>query len=115
MLVRVKIAAIHPSTGEVSGQPFYIDADLVAMSGGFTPVVNLHSQARGKIRWDEEQVCFRPSAYHEAAICVGGCNGIFGVADAMQDGATAGADAATATGHKAKPAALPEDERARCG
>ena len=104
----IKIAAINPATGQVTGQPFYLDADLVAMSGGFTPVVNLHSQARGKIRWDEQQVCFRPSEYHEAAICVGGCNGIFGVAGAMQDGAKAGADAASAAGHKAKPAALPE-------
>jgi sarcosine oxidase subunit alpha len=104
----IKIGAINPATGQVTDQPFYLDADLVAMSGGFTPIVNLHSQARGKITWDEQQVCFRPSEYHEDAVCVGGCNGIFGVADAMQDGAKGGADAASAAGYKTNPATLPE-------
>jgi sarcosine oxidase subunit alpha len=104
----VKIAAINPKSGDVTGQPFYLDADLVAMSGGFTPVVNLHSQARGKITWDEDQLCFRPSEYHEACLSVGACNGIFGVKDAMADAAKAGSVAASAAGFKSSAATTPD-------
>ena len=104
----VKIAAINPKSGDVTGQPFYLDADLVAMSGGFTPVVNLHSQARGKITWDEDQLCFRPSEYHEACLSVGACNGIFGVKDAMADAAKAGSVAASAAGFKSSAANTPD-------
>ncbi len=105
----VKIAAINPKSGDVTGQPFYLDADLVAMSGGFTPVVNLHSQARGKITWDEDQLCFRPSEYHEACLSVGACNGIFGqLKDAMADAAKAGSVAATAAGFKVSAPETPD-------
>ena len=96
--------------GSITGDPFYLDCDLIAMSAGFTPIVNLHSQARGKLEWDEKQLCFRPSTYHEAAICVGASNGIFDLADAMADGAKAGAEAAKSAGFKASAAKAPEAE-----
>ena len=47
------------------------------MSGGLSPVVHLHSQARGKLMWDEKTLCFRPSTTHEAEQSVGACNGSF--------------------------------------
>ncbi len=70
--------------------------------------MNLHSQARGKIRWDEQQVCFRPSEYHEAAICVGGCNGIFGLQTRCKMGRKLAQMPLLLPGHKAKPITLPE-------
>ena len=105
---RAKVARINPKDGSITGDAFYLDCDLVAMSAGFTPIVNLHSQARGKLDWDDQQLCFRPSTYHEAAQCVGASNGIFDLADAMSDGAKAGAAAATAAGFKADQAATPK-------
>jgi len=36
--------------------------DLIAMSGGFTPVVHLHMQAGGKLDWDEAAQAFVPGA-----------------------------------------------------
>ena len=105
---RAKVARINPKDGSITGDAFYLDCDLVAMSAGFTPIVNLHSQARGKLDWDDQQLCFRPSTYHEAAQCVGASNGIFDLADAMTDGAKAGAEAATAAGFKADQSATPK-------
>lgn len=37
-------------------------ADLLAMSGGFTPTVHLHSQAGGKLDWREDIQAFVPGA-----------------------------------------------------
>ena len=105
---RIKAARINTDTAEINGDPFYIDCDLVAMSAGLTPVVNLHSQARGKLRWDDRQLCFVPDTYHEAAICAGAGNGIFDLEAAMADAAAAGADAASKAGFDAAAATVPE-------
>ena len=37
-----------------------IEADCVAMSGGWSPVVHLWSHAGGKLMWDQSDVFFRP-------------------------------------------------------
>ena len=39
-----------------------VAADLVAVSGGWSPAVHLHSQAGGKLRWDDAQAAFVPAA-----------------------------------------------------
>lgn len=104
---RVKIARINPTDATITGDPIHLDCDLLAMSAGFTPIVNLHSQARGKLDWDEKQLCFRPSTYHEASQSVGAANGVFNLAEAMEDGAKAGATAASNAGHKASQADVP--------
>ncbi|SET60440.1 sarcosine oxidase subunit alpha family protein [Paracoccus homiensis] len=38
-----------------------IDCDVVAMSGGWSPVVHLWSHCGGKLTWDEPQAMFRPN------------------------------------------------------
>ncbi|SNT68889.1 sarcosine oxidase subunit alpha family protein [Paracoccus seriniphilus] len=38
-----------------------IDCDVVAMSGGWSPVVHLWSHCGGKLIWDEAQAMFRPN------------------------------------------------------
>ncbi|MEH6788332.1 MAG: sarcosine oxidase subunit alpha family protein [Paracoccus sp. (in: a-proteobacteria)] len=37
-----------------------LDCDVVAMSGGWSPVVHLYSHCGGKLIWDEGQAMFRP-------------------------------------------------------
>ncbi len=37
-----------------------IACDVVAMSGGWSPVVHLWSHCGGKLRWDTEKACFSP-------------------------------------------------------
>src|SRR5438034_1132781 len=54
-----------------------IDCDLVAMAGGWSPVVHLYSQAQGKLRWDEAKLCFVPDGCRQAVRVVGRANGEF--------------------------------------
>ena len=51
------------------------DADLLAVSGGFTPVVHLHSQAGGKLDWREDVQAFVPGVSPQAVTSVGAAAG----------------------------------------
>ena len=85
---------------QIIGDAVHMDCDLIAMSGGLSPAVHLHSQARGKLEWDDRTLCFKPSATHEASFNAGACNGSFELGAALREGARAGAKAASAPGSR---------------
>ena len=68
-----------------------IPCDAVLMSGGFTPTVHLFSQSRGRLEWSAEAQAFVPGRSAENERSAGACRGVFGLAEALADGATAGA------------------------
>jgi sarcosine oxidase subunit alpha len=59
----------------VGGMPMTFAADLLAMSGGFTPVVHLHSQAGGKLEWRDDIQAYVPGAVAQNVISVGSAAG----------------------------------------
>jgi glycine cleavage system aminomethyltransferase T/NADPH-dependent 2,4-dienoyl-CoA reductase/sulfur reductase-like enzyme len=56
----------------VDGLPKSWDADLLAVSGGFTPVVHLHMQAGGTLDWTEAAQAFVPAASRQNVTTIGG-------------------------------------------
>ena len=82
-----------------------IACDAVAMSGGWNPVLNLQSQSRGRLRWDEARSTFMPGQSFQAERSAGGCAGTLRLNDALQEGLVAGAAAAEAAG--LAPVAVP--------
>jgi sarcosine oxidase subunit alpha len=76
------------------GEPFA--CDVVAMSGGWTPNLNLHSQSRGKIAFDDAAQSFLPSAAVPDLRSAGACHGVFSLEAVLADGGEAGAAAAGA-------------------
>lgn len=56
----------------VDGKAMDWDADLLAVSGGFTPVVHLHMQAGGTLDWHEEAQAFIPAASRQNVTTIGG-------------------------------------------
>ena len=75
-----------------------IDCDLLLVAGGYVPSVHLFSQSRGKLRYDESLQAFVPGESAENERSVGACRGLYGLAATLQDGAAAGAAAASAAG-----------------
>jgi len=94
-----------------------IDCDLLAMSGGWSPAVHLHSQAGGAIVWDDVLQGFVPAkvglAARQAHHSAGAGNGKTTLAACLADGMEAGRRAAAACGFDpAGPEAPPIDEPA---
>ncbi len=58
-------------TARVAGSDRHFACDLVAMSGGFTPVVHLHMQAGGKLEWDAAGQALLPGAARQNVTSVG--------------------------------------------
>ncbi|RBP65016.1 sarcosine oxidase subunit alpha [Brevibacterium sanguinis] len=84
--------------GVATGETEWVETDLLAVSGGFSPVIHLHGQRRGKTTWREDIAGFVPEAPVRGQHTAGAINGDFGLADALEQGAMAGREAATSAG-----------------
>jgi sarcosine oxidase, subunit alpha len=93
----VKMADIGPADAVSARQASNrVEADLVAVSGGWSPVVHLHSQASGKLRWDETLAAFLPDAARPGQHLAGAMTGAFALDLALGSGHLAGLAAARA-------------------
>ncbi len=59
-------------TAKVDGESQSWAADLIAVSGGFTPVVHLHMQSGGTLDWNEAAQAFVPVASRQNVTTIGG-------------------------------------------
>lgn len=77
--------------GTPRGEPRTFVCDLVAVSGGWSPVVHLHCQRQGTLRWDDDLVAFVPDDEVDGQLTVGAARGVFTLEGCLADGAHAGA------------------------
>ncbi len=75
-----------------------LDCDLLAVSGGWNPNVQLFAQARGRLRFDPGLAAPVPDESDAAVACAGAANGIFSLAACLAEGEKAGARAAALCG-----------------
>ncbi|MCT2184337.1 2Fe-2S iron-sulfur cluster-binding protein [Brevibacterium casei] len=80
-----------------------IAVDLLAVSGGFSPVIHLHGQRRGPIEWDADIAAFVPAGPVRDQFTVGAMTGEYALATALRQGAEAGSEAAERAGFDAEP------------
>jgi heterotetrameric sarcosine oxidase alpha subunit len=111
----LRAVAVAPidKAGRAAGAAGWIDCDLLAVSGGLTPSVHLHSHTGGKLGWDDAIAAFVPDGPRPPARVCGAARGVFALADCFADGARAGAAAAEAIGLRAPildPLACAPDE-----
>ncbi|MET9512741.1 sarcosine oxidase subunit alpha family protein [Streptomyces flavidovirens] len=99
-------------SGRLTGEPQSFDCDLLAVSGGWSPVVHLHSQRQGRLRWDEDLVAFVPDGTVRDQQVVGAAGGTYGLDGCLAEGARAGARAAKDAGF---PVPVPSSDDARSG
>ncbi|MGR6922699.1 2Fe-2S iron-sulfur cluster-binding protein [[Actinomadura] parvosata] len=72
----------------------HIEADLLAVAGGWNPAVHLFSQSQGRVRFDDRLQAFVPGTSAQRERSAGACGGLYGTRDAIADGYAAGAEAA---------------------
>ncbi|WP_101653153.1 2Fe-2S iron-sulfur cluster-binding protein [Brevibacterium ihuae] len=88
------------SAAQPIGAPLDLTADALAVSGGWSPAVHLHSQ-RGTVEWSPELAAFVPAEPVPDQHVAGGITGAHDVASAAAQGAEAGARAARDAGFPA--------------
>ncbi|WP_118180250.1 sarcosine oxidase subunit alpha family protein [Paraburkholderia phosphatilytica] len=98
---RQKVSSVDVSAyanGKVGAKQESIACDLIAMSGGFSPVLHLFAQSGGKAHWSDEKLCFVPGKAAQAETSIGAAAGEFNLAAALRLAVDAGIEAAKATG-----------------
>lgn len=88
-------------------KPQSMECDLVAVSGGWSPAVHLHSQSGGRNTWDARRQCFVPGESVQESVSAGSCNGVWTLDECLADGAEAGRLAASQCGFDIAPVPLP--------
>lgn len=81
---KVTISPIDIENNMLVGQSFTINCDTVAVSGGWSPVVHLHSQSGGKLKFDNKIQAFVPREYVQSNICIGAANGQLEISEILE-------------------------------
>ena len=106
----VQVMTLSDDAKSVSGAARTLNCDLLAVSGGWSPVVHLSSQSGAKAIWNDEQAMFLPGTPTQAQVSVGGANGTLDLKNTLQQAAMAGSAAAKACGFEADMAVPKADE-----
>ncbi|WP_163271259.1 sarcosine oxidase subunit alpha family protein [Chelativorans alearense] len=104
-LAKVLIQRFDAATGRLSGDVRPVEADCLAVSGGWSPAIHLASQAGRNPAWDDRLNAFLPPQPTQEWTGAGAFTGAMSTAEALSSGRDAGLIAA---GKKASRAKLPE-------
>ena len=111
----VQLMSLGQDGRSVDGPRRTVACDLLAVSGGWSPTVQLHAQARGRPRYDPVKACFGPGEPVQAERSVGACSGVFGLgaclASGSEGGAAAAREAGLGGGEPSRPAPVAEEEQ----
>lgn len=91
------LGALTPE-GTLTGETMAVDCDTVAVSGGWSPVVHLHSQRQGTLVWSDRLAAFVPDQAVDAQQVVGAARGDYLSADIVSRARAVGAAAAARAG-----------------
>ncbi|MBN9233736.1 MULTISPECIES: sarcosine oxidase subunit alpha family protein [Phyllobacteriaceae] len=95
-LTDIKIQRFDQASGTVTGDARSIHVDGLLMSGGWSPVLHLASQAGAKPEWDDRLQAFLPPKPTQNWAGAGACTGRFATAEAIVEGHLTGLAAAGA-------------------
>jgi heterotetrameric sarcosine oxidase alpha subunit len=101
------------AAGRPLGSASFLSCDLLAVSGGWSPSLHLHSQSGGRIAYDEAAAAFLPTVAKQSTRSIGAAAGRYGLAACFAEGSAAGAAAAHEAGFGSgaiPPAPAVEDE-----
>jgi methylglutamate dehydrogenase subunit C len=86
---------------DANGRNWLIDADLLAMAGGWDPAVHLTCHLGGKPQWEDAIAAFVPGSLPPHLAVAGAASGRFGLAEALDTGTCSGSEAARSCGYAA--------------
>ncbi|NUS18565.1 MAG: sarcosine oxidase subunit alpha family protein, partial [Mesorhizobium sp.] len=84
-----------------------VEADGLAVSGGWNPTVGLTSYHRGRPKWRDDIAAFVPDGAPPGMVAAGAANGAFGLGACLREGFEAGAAAARDAGRSGNIGSMP--------
>jgi methylglutamate dehydrogenase subunit C len=94
-LGRLRVSGVEV---DVSGVNSRIDCDLLCVSGGWNPDLQLHSQTGTRPLWSPQLTAFVPAAPRQRECSIGAATGVFDFEKALHDAREAGRNAARECG-----------------
>jgi len=102
----IEIMRLSQDGSSVTGKKKSLTTDLIGVSGGWTPTVHLYSQAKGKLKFLDDEQCFVPDYEgqkelnrNNPSFSAGACNtAVIGLKECLSQGQAAGIAAASAAG-----------------
>ena len=98
----VEVMKLNENADGVTGSARTLACDTVGSSGGWNPVVHLHSHSAGRNVWRDEDSVFVPGETAQAEVCCGAANGHFSLQEALNEGDFSGIESASLLGLTAK-------------
>ncbi|MBT4519536.1 MAG: sarcosine oxidase subunit alpha, partial [Halieaceae bacterium] len=92
------IAPLNATGTALNGPGRALDCDLIASSGGWSPVIHLSSHTGAIPRWSDKAVGFLPGDSIQQERSAGAANGCWRLQACLEQGAAAGANAAMQAG-----------------
>ena len=81
----IEIMNLSEDGSNVIGKKIRVKCDCLAISGGWTPMVHMHTQSGGKLNFRESDQVFLPKELGSKHISVGSCNGDFELDDIIKN------------------------------
>ncbi len=81
----IEIMNLSEDGSNVIGKKTKVKCDCLAVSGGWTPMVHMHTQSGGKLNFRESDQVFLPKELVFEHISVGSCNGDFELDDIIKN------------------------------
>ncbi|WP_233850023.1 sarcosine oxidase subunit alpha family protein [Paraburkholderia sp. HD33-4] len=101
------VEVVAYANGKAGVKQAEIPCDLVAMSGGFSPVLHLFAQSGGKAQWNDTIACFVPGKGMQSETSVGAAAGEFSLARGMRQAVDASVEAVKSIGYAVKGSPIP--------
>ncbi len=98
---KLRVNAVEVARLDASGGSRHLGCDLLAVSGGWSPTVHLHSQSGAKPVFDQALSVFVPGPARQAETSAGSAAGAMTLTACLEAGSAAGAAAAIALGLQA--------------
>jgi len=109
-LTGVDIAPLSVDGKSINGALRFLSADLLAISGGWSPNVHLHCHAGGRPKYDPQIEAFIPGERKQEEYSIGAANGSFSLSDCLADGYNTGLLLASDLGFSTSSFSLPKTE-----
>ena len=109
-----RVAKVDLAGFQVVGKAETLECDVIASSGGYSPVIHLASHTGARPVWRDDLLAFVPSLV-KGVSAAGGAHGVYATADVLADGAEAGRLAAMEAGFEPASMEVPKVARRRDG